>query len=118
MKIKSPTQVSDPDNKTSHAVLKHIQAVTDDVRGILQGGLSFIDRQLPFQTRSIFVTSGQAVTFTMQSPYVITGCYPILTNGAVINSFNSTLNNGKLSITLNMDVTTSQIIFLLIGNNI
>jgi hypothetical protein len=118
MKIKSPAQVSDPDKKTSPSILKHIQAVTDDVRGILEGGLSFNDKQLPFQVRSVFVTSGQPIFLTMQAPYIILGCYPILTNGAIVNNFTSTFNNGKFSITLNMNVMTAQIVFLMVGNNV
>lgn len=118
MKTKSPAQVSDATNSLHPDVIKHIQAVTDDVRAILNGGLSFIDRQLPFQIRSVFVTSGQSNILVMQSPYTIVGCLPIQTGGAIINSFSSNLNNNQFTITLTMNVTTAQIVFLLIGNNI
>jgi hypothetical protein len=118
MKTKTPSQVNDQSSKTSRDVLNHIQAITDDVRNILSGGLSMFDKQLPFQTRSVFVTSGQPNYLTIQAPYTTVGCIPIQTNGAVINSFSSSLNNGQFSITVNMNVSTAQIVFLMIGSNV
>lgn len=117
MKIKSPQQVVDSKHSTSQDILRHLQAVTDDVRGILSGGLSFTDRQLPFEIRQVNVVNNEPVQLLIQSPYTIVGAIPIQTNGAIINSFSSQ-NNGRYSITLNMNVNTAQIVFLIIGVNI
>lgn len=114
MKIKSSPQVVDSRNITSPDILKHIQSITDDVRGILSGGLSFIDKQLPFEIRQVTVTNNQPVQLLIQSPYTIIGAIPIQTNGATINNITSQ-NNGRFSITLNMNVNTAQIVFLIIG---
>lgn len=116
MKIKTPPHIYD--NQTSPNVLGHIQAMTDDLRDVLAGGLSFYDKQLPFQIRSVNVISGQAVPLIMQAPYIIAGAYPILTNGAEIISSSSTLINGRYNITLTMNVNSAQIVFLMVGTNV
>lgn len=118
MKTKTPSQVSDPSGKTPLDVLNHVQAITDDVRNILSGGLSMFDKQLPFQIRSVFVTSGQPNYIVIQAPYTTVGCFPIQTNSATILSMSSNQNNSQFSITLNMDVTTAQIVFLIVGTNV
>ncbi len=117
MKIKTPPQIRDLMNKTSQDVLNHIQAMTDDVRGILSGGLNFFDKQLPFEVRTVTVTSGQVNYMTIQSPYSTIGAIPIMTNGANILSMSSQ-NSNRFSITLTMDVNIAQIVFLIIGTNI
>ncbi len=117
MKIKTPAQVYDDEHKTSPQIIKHMQALTDDVRTILKGGLSFGDTQLPFQVQTIQITSGKPTQLAMPGPFNIVGCTPIQTGGAVISSFQSKLSNGIFTVTLVMDVTLANISFLLVGVN-
>lgn len=116
MKIKTQPRIVDSTNKTSVDIVKQLQAMTDDVRGILQGGLSFSDAQLPFQYREVTVTSGKPTVLTIQSPYSILGCIPIQTYGAVISGFQSAIVNNKFNVTITMDLPTSTIGFLLVGS--
>lgn len=118
MKIKTPTQIYDTSNKIPEDFIRQVQAVADDVRTILKGGLSFIDRQLPFQYQEAFITSGQPFILNIQNPYQIIGCIPIQTNGNVIESFSTNTLNGVFSITLNLsNSTTGRIGFLTVGTN-
>lgn len=117
MKTKTPFQVKDPENKVPQDVIRHVQAMTDDVRQILSGGLSFADRQLPFQYVQIFVTSGQPTVFNMYPPFSLIGCIPIQTNGITITSFSSINVNGRYTATITMNQPTGTIGFLLVGVN-
>lgn len=109
MKIKTPPQV------TNLTLQSHVQAITDDIRGILKGGLSIIDSQLPFQFQTKTVTSGAPLILSIPSPYTVVGCIPIQTNGSTILSFKTNLSNGILTVTVTLDVTNSNIVFLVIG---
>jgi len=110
MKIKTPPIVSVPNMPS------HVQALTDDMRTILRGGLSFSDAQLPFQVVTVNVTSGQPINLSIQSPYTIVGCFPINTNGISISSFQTNSTNGIFTATLTLSVTTAtSISFLVVG---
>lgn len=111
MKVKTP--VTAPDNTTD--MVKHVQAMTDDVRNILYGGLSFVDAQLPFQYREVNVTSGEPTILYIQSPYTTIGAIPVQSYGAIINSYSVNTTNGKLSIIVNLNVSKAKIGFLMIG---
>lgn len=117
MKIRTPAQIVDSSNKTPQDVLRHVQNITDDVRQILKGGLSMSDAQLPFQQVSVFVTNNVPAVLYIQSPYSIIGCIPIQTNGVIINSFQTNINNGIFTVTLSMNVQTANIVFLTVGTN-
>lgn len=119
MRIKTPQQIVDPTRKTSQDVMNHIQAMTDDLRTILLGGLSFSDKQLPFQYREVTVTSGQPTVLYIQSPYTTIGALPVQTYGVTINSWSVNTYNSKLSITVNFDgQATAKIGFLMIGASV
>lgn len=115
MKIKSSPQVSDYTGSTSSDIIRHIQAVTDDVRNILKGGLSFSDGQLPFQISTVNVQNNVPVILTIQYPFTIKGCIPIQTNGATISGFKTNNQNGVFTVTVTMDVTNASISFLTVG---
>lgn len=116
MKTITPALFVDPSKKTSEAATRHIQSLTDDMRGVLAGGLSFFDKQLPFEYREISVISGVQNFIFMQAPYTIKGCIPIQSNGATILNFQSNFINNKFSVTLTLDTTSPIVIgFLLIG---
>lgn len=116
MRIKTQPRLVDPSNKINSDLIKELQAIVDDVRGIGAGGLSFDDAQLPFQYREVSVISGQSISMSIQAPYSIIGCIPIQTFGSTISSFQTNIVNNKFNIILNMDISPSKIGFLLIGS--
>jgi hypothetical protein len=118
MKIKTPYQIVDSTRKVPQDVLNHVQNMTDDLRGILLGGLSFSDKQLPFQYREVTVTTGQPTILYIQAPYTTIGAIPVQTYGVNIISWNVNMLNSKLSITVNFEGTTAKIGFLMIGASI
>lgn len=111
MKTKSPPQV------TEQSMLTHVQAVTDDVRSILKGGLSFLDGQLPFQVVTVNITSGQPSNISINAPFSIVGCIPINTSGAQILNFITRPINNVFTVTLTLNVTSASIKFLVVGIN-
>lgn len=116
MKIKTPARINDSSRQTSHDVLSHVQAMTDDLRTIMNGGLSFSDGQLPFQVQKIFVTNNVTFNISMNAPFTIVGCVPIQTYGINILSFKTRLeNNRTLNVTITLDVPSSNIDILMIG---
>lgn len=117
MKIKSPPQVLDTTGHTSRDIVKHIQAVTDDVRQILSGGLSFKDNQLPFQIVQKTVSNNIPVQLSISKPYTVSGAYPIQTGTSTVLTFKSSISNGILSVTLTMDISPAQISFLVVGTS-
>lgn len=117
MKIKTPNQILDPNQKTSEDLIKQIQNIADDVKGILKGGLSMGDAQLPFQYREVNVTSGQPTFLTIQAPYSIIGAYPIQTYGKVVTGFSTNIGN-TYTVTLTFSSTSAQsgkVGFLVVG---
>jgi hypothetical protein len=116
MKVKTQPRIVDPTNTVSTDILKQLQAVVDDVRAIGKGGLSFSDAQLPFQYREVNVISGVPTILSIQAPFSILGCIPIQTFGNKITSFQSNIVNNKFNVTIELDISSSLIGFLLVGS--
>lgn len=115
MKIKTPVTVAD---NSPPDLIKHLQAVTDDIRSILKGGLSFADGQLPFQYREVNVVSGQPTILYIQKPYTTIGAIPVQSYGVNILSWSVNTQNGKLTITVNLSVQSAKIGFLMVGASV
>jgi hypothetical protein len=115
MKITTPAHIVDSTGKSSEEIVKQIQAIADDVRGILAGGLSFQSKQLPFELRSVMVTSGTPIILTMAAPYTIKGCHPINTNGSTITNFVTNVINDQFTCTITCSPSPTKMVLMMTG---